>query len=89
MIRIQDRDEVRNFTGLNVEPSDLKLKQKRYTGELHRRVVAEDAMQLLLKRRNARHDVEDVFLNVFMLLKAQNKEKWAARVIKKWWRKMQ
>ena len=46
----------------------------------------------MLKRvfqiKKAKNNVSNFFMAIFLRLKEQNKEKWAARVIVRWWRKI-
>ena len=46
-------------------------------------------LQRLFERRRAKRSVSSVFLAFFLRLKEQNKDKWAARVICRWWRTIQ
>ena len=65
------------------------MRVKRYIGELQRRKRERYRLKRFLQRKRIKHTVVDIFYNVFLLLKEQNKEAWAARVIGKWWRREQ
>lgn len=43
----------------------------------------------LLEQKRARRTISTLFMNIYLMLKEKNKEKWAARVIYRWWRKVQ
>lgn len=58
-------------------------------GELVRRKHETKAVNDLVRRRRIKRTISTFFLNIFLMLKEQNKEKWAARIIVKWWRKIQ
>ena len=58
-------------------------------GELVRRKREDRVLRRVFQRGRARQTVAALFAQVYATLKEANKEKWAARVIGKWWRKIQ
>ena len=83
------RQEIRQHLGLDAQPDARHLRVQRFQGELERRKRESYVLKRFLQRKRIKHTVVDIFYQIFSLLKEKNKEKWAARIIINWWRKIQ